>query len=198
MTDVVNEMLGDRRATAVHRVRAARSESAEQMQKSFHVLVLADDNAAATRRERVCIATFTALLHGEDCAAFYTDLLRQHDDALPAIVTILAERSLTRGPYGQSEVNAAESVPGPTFTVDDIAALYALDDRLTAAIEFAHLLVFHPRDTRRAHLQQLIDVGWTNDGIVTLAQLIGFVTFQMRVIAGLSVLADRIIERSAA
>jgi uncharacterized protein YciW len=56
------------------------------------------------------------------------------------------------------------------------------------ALEHAHLLVFHPRDADPAALQALLDGGWSTTDIVTLSQLVAFLTFQLRVIAGLRAL----------
>ena len=54
-----------------------------------------------------------------------------------------------------------------------------------------HLLVFHPRDAAPAALQALLDAGWSTTDIVTLSQIVAFLSFQIRVVAGLRVLAGR-------
>lgn len=64
----------------------------------------------------------------------------------------------------------------------------ALGARLSAALAHAHLLVFHPRDASPQALQRLLDAGWSTTGVVTLSQLVDFLTFQLRVIAGLTAL----------
>ena len=51
------------------------------------------------------------------------------------------------------------------------------------------MLVFHPRDAAPAHLQALIDAGWSTTGIVTLSQLVAFLAFQIRAVTGLRALA---------
>jgi uncharacterized protein YciW len=51
------------------------------------------------------------------------------------------------------------------------------------------LLVFRPRDASPAALQSLLDAGWSTTGIVTLSQLVAFLSFQIRVVAGLRALA---------
>jgi uncharacterized protein YciW len=35
----------------------------------------------------------------------------------------------------------------------------------------------------------MLDAGWTTDAVVTLSQLVAFLSFQIRVVAGLEVLA---------
>ena len=60
--------------------------------------------------------------------------------------------------------------------------------RLAAAFDHAHLLVFHPRDAEPPRLQALQDAGWSTTDIVTLSQIIAFLSFQIRVAAGLRIL----------
>jgi len=52
-----------------------------------------------------------------------------------------------------------------------------------------HLLVFHPRDAAASALQALLDAGWSTTDMVTLSQIAGFLSFQIRVVAGLRALA---------
>ena len=51
------------------------------------------------------------------------------------------------------------------------------------------MLVFHPRDAAPAALQALLDTGWSTTDIVTLSQIVAFMSFQIRVVTGLRVLA---------
>lgn len=64
----------------------------------------------------------------------------------------------------------------------------ALGGRLDAAFEHARLLVFRPDEARRESLDALAEAGWSTTGIVTLSQLVAFLSFQIRVIAGLRLL----------
>ena len=64
-----------------------------------------------------------------------------------------------------------------------------LGPRLAAAFDHLHLLVFHPRDAAPEALQTLLDAGWSTTDIVTLSQLAAFLSFQIRVAAGLRVLS---------
>jgi uncharacterized protein YciW len=66
-----------------------------------------------------------------------------------------------------------------------------LGPRLAAAFAHVHLLVFHPRDAESAALQALLDAGWSTTDIVTLSQTTAFLSFQIRVVAGLRTLAGR-------
>src|SRR5205085_2256000 len=66
-----------------------------------------------------------------------------------------------------------------------------LGARLAAALEHTHMLIFHPRDASPAHLQALIDAGWSTTGIVVISQLVAFLSYQIRVVTGLRVLTAR-------
>ena len=60
---------------------------------------------------------------------------------------------------------------------------------LAAAVEFAHRLTFEPVSATAQHVHQLQQAGWQTEALITLAQLIGFVSFQSRLIDGFSLLA---------
>ena len=60
---------------------------------------------------------------------------------------------------------------------------------LDAALAHASLLVERPAQAEAAHLRALEAAGWDADGIVTLSQLVSFLTFQVRLAHALGVLA---------
>ena len=62
------------------------------------------------------------------------------------------------------------------------------DARFAAAQAFAERLSLQPVSAAPQHLHALQSLGWTPRGIVTLAQLVGFVSFQSRLLAGLRLL----------
>lgn len=59
------------------------------------------------------------------------------------------------------------------------------DERLAAILRFAHTLTTDPVKADKAALLRLKDAGLTTPEVVTLAQLIAFVSYQTRVVAGL-------------
>ena len=63
--------------------------------------------------------------------------------------------------------------------------------RLTPALTFARLLTFSPVQATPGAINALTLAGWSKEGIVTLAQLIAFVSFQSRLIVGLRLLNDK-------
>ena len=81
-----------------------------------------------------------------------------------------------------------EDKAGPAHQVS-AANRKTLGARLSAVLEHAHLMVFHPRDASPAALRSLLDAGWTTTDIVTLSQLVAFLSFQIRVVTGLGAIA---------
>lgn len=69
-------------------------------------------------------------------------------------------------------------------------AFQPLEDlsRHQLAREFAHRLTFEPVAAAPEHIQALRDAGWSERGVVTLAQLVAFISFQSRLLAGLRLL----------
>ncbi|MBA3275134.1 MAG: CMD domain protein [Chloroflexia bacterium] len=60
-----------------------------------------------------------------------------------------------------------------------------------AALRHADLLTTRPADARKTDLQALKDAGFTPAGIVSLSQTIAFVSYQLRLIAGLRAYGGR-------
>lgn len=53
---------------------------------------------------------------------------------------------------------------------------------------FAQRLTFEPVAAAPEHIEALRNAGWSERGVVTLAQLVGFISFQSRLLAGLRLL----------
>ena len=103
------------------------------------------------------------------------------ESALPAAVTT--------GPYGDFPDGplTIENLAGPHW-LPDAALTAVVGERLAAALVHTHLLTYRPRDASADALQRLLDAGWSTSGVVTLSQLVSFLHFQLRVVAGLTVL----------
>lgn len=143
--------------------------------------------------ERFAVAAFVAALHGEQTiAAFYGEKLAAlgNGSALLSTVKSLAELNASKGPYGHYPEGplSKENTEGPILTIGE-ADRTVLGERLSAALEHAHLLTFRPRDANPASLQRLLTAGWSTTGVVTLSQLVSFLAFQIRIVSGLRVLA---------
>ncbi len=185
-TDVIDALAGIAPGSHLHTLRAQRPQARENAQRSYIALFRPADPGAVSLTERHAVATFVAGLHRQpDIAAFYAAGL-----GLRPVLDAEIAHGATHGPYGHFPAGklSREDSEGPTYRVSD-AARATLGPRLSAALEHAHLLVFHPRDAHDAALQALLDAGWTTTGIVTLSQLIAFLSFQIRVVAGLRSLA---------
>ncbi len=192
--DIIDLLAGVKPGSVLDRVRAQRPQTREQSQKSYLALFQPSASGDASLEERHVVASFVAGLHRySDAFEFYAAPLEDQTDEGRLLETLKAEIGAAQavGPYGHHPGGplTAEDKPGSTYRVSD-AGREALGPRLAAALEHAHLLVFHPRDANPRALQALFDAGWTTTGVVTLSQLISFVAFQVRVIAGLAVLAS--------
>ena len=67
----------------------------------------------------------------------------------------------------------------------------AVSPRLQLALDHAERLTFSPVSAEPQHLQALQNGGWSLEAIVTLSQLIAFVSFQSRLVYGLRLQGDR-------
>lgn len=189
MTDVIDTLVGIAPGSKLDAIRAQRSEARKHAQASYASLFEPKDQGSVTADERHAIAAFVAGLHGEPkTSAFYAAKLPA---ALGAAVAAEVAAARSKGPYGHFPKGplSSEDAPGPTWKVSE-AGRKALGARLAAAFEHTHMLVFHPRDASAPSLQALLDAGWSTTDVVTVSQLVSFLAYQIRVVAGLSTLAS--------
>ena len=193
-TDVIDTLAGIEPGSPLDAIRRRRPQARDQAQASYRALFKPEIAGGVTAIERFAVAVFVVGLHGDKAAAtFYADglagtgataeLRRAIDEAVAA--------AKGQGPYGSFPAGplSREDTAGPTYSV--VAETRdAIGSRLTAAFEDMHLLVFHPRDAAPAALQALLDAGWSTTDIVTLSQIAAFLSFQVRVAAGLRALAS--------
>ncbi|MBD8045215.1 CMD domain protein [Arthrobacter sp. Sa2BUA2] len=192
--DAVDTILGSSPGSALDTLRRRRPVTHENTQASYLALFHPDDLADAGLTERFAVAVFAASLHGSQAAAeFYGRGLAAAgaDPGLRAALREAAASGAAQGPYGKYREPGLrnEDREGPRWTAAP-AVREALGLRLAAALEHAHLLVFRPRESSPAALEALVDAGWSTTGIVTLSQLVAFLSYQLRVIAGLRLLTD--------
>ncbi|CAN7729026.1 CMD domain protein [Rhizobium sp. LjRoot258] len=203
--DIIDLLAGIEPGSFLDRIRGERPETRLNVQKSHLALFEPVAEGDVTRAERLAIASFVTRLHrAENAAEFYAAKLADVNGgaSLVASISTEIEKGTAEGPYGRYLAGplSAEDVPGPTFVVSE-SSRAVLGARLTAALEHAHLLVFRPREASPDALQKLIDSGWTATGIVTLSQIVAFLSFQIRVVAGLVALGaagEGSVARSAA
>jgi CMD domain protein len=195
MSDVIDTLAGIAPGSPLDAIRNQRLQARTHAQASYDSLFKPLSEADASKLERAAIACFVAGLHGRpEMEAFYGTALAEAGaplawkDAIAAAV----EAAKGQGPYGRYPKGplSAEDKAGPVFKTS-AAERSALGVRLAAAFEHAHMLVFHPRDAAPPYLQALIDAGWSATGIVVISQLVAFLSYQIRVVAGLRVLKAR-------
>jgi len=188
MNDVIDTLVGISPGSKLDAIRAQRSEARKHAQASYASLFDPRDWGGVTAEERFAVASFVAGLHGEpQTDAFYSSKLAA---GLRAAIAAEAAVAKTKGPYGSYPKGplSAENTAGPTYRVGE-GSRGTLGRRLAAAFEHTHMLVFHPRDAAAPALQALLDAGWSTTDIVTLSQLVAFLSYQIRVVAGLRVLS---------
>lgn len=187
--DVIDHLVGIAPGSHLDGLRAQRVQARTNAQTSYLSLFQPDDPHSFSLLERFAVAVFVAELHQQPAiAAFYAEGLAAQPGGAVLAPTIEAEaaRGVTHGPYGHFPAGplSVEDTDGLVFTPGITPG-----PKLAAALAHAHMLVFHPRDAAAEHLRALEAAGWTVDGIVTLSQLVAFLSFQIRVIVGLRALA---------
>ena len=182
MTDVIDQLAGIPPGSALDQARRQREQARVHAQASHDLLLLPADPGGFAVAERWAVAAFVAALHNQaEAAAYYGQGLASRAPDLAGKVAAAATRGQATGPHGAYPAGplSREDTPAPGFAADA-----ALGPRLAAALEHAHMLVFHPRDAAQDHLQRLVDAGWSTPAIVTLSQLVAFLSFQIRAVAG--------------
>jgi CMD domain protein len=193
--DVIDALVGITPDSPLSAIRARRPEARAHAQATYRALFAPAAPGTVTALERFAVGGFVAGLHGATAiAAFYGARLAESGAAAAlrnAVDAGIAEAGAS-GPYGRYPAGplSREDADGPSYRVG-AAMRGTLGPRLAAAFEHVHMLVFHPRDAAPASLQALLDAGWSTTDIVTLSQIVAFLSFQIRVVTGLRTLAGR-------
>jgi len=194
-SDVIDALVGIAPGSALDAIRARRPEARAHAQATYRALFTPEALGNISAQERFAVGTFVAGLHGATAvAAAYGARLAETGaptgvkDAVEAAI----KEARTRGPYGSYPAGplSREDTAGPIYRVG-AATRQPLGRRLASAFEHTHMLVFHPRDAAPASLQALLDDGWSTTDVVTLSQIVAFLSFQIRVVIGLRTLAGR-------
>lgn len=189
--DIIDHLAGLQPGSKGERLRARRPVTKEGAEASYRALFSPADASQVSRAERFAVAAFVAGLHAQpEIAGFYETRLKQAGgESLTLALSAAVVKGAASGPFGDYPQGplSKENTQGKVFTVAQVERA-ALGARLAAALEHAHLLVFHPRDASPQALGRLLEAGWSTDGAVTLSQLVAFLSFQIRVVAGLKVL----------
>src|SRR5688572_2202644 len=82
--------------------------------------------------------------------------------------------------------------------LDNLPAMPSDDERAHAILNFAEVLTEHPVEGDRIALLKLPAAGLGTPEVITLAQLIAFVAYQVRVVSGLQAMAAAVPTDAAA
>ena len=202
--DVIDELLGVTPGSAIDELRARRPVTRANAQASYDALFTPEYPGTVSAVERFAVAAFVTGLHASAATQrYYAEQLanaatapvaapsaRALPQAVAAEIAAVLASGRANGPYGAYPAGplSVEDTEGPSYRVAP-ERRDVLGARLAAALEHAHLLVFRPREASPAALQALLDAGWSTSDIVTLSQLVAFLTFQIRVVAGLELLS---------
>ncbi len=195
MTDVIDTLAGIAPGSALDKARDNRLEARKHAQASYDALFAPKNFGSFSALERFAVAAFVAGLHGRpETRDFYAGMLEQAGASPELRVAVASEvvNGHSSGPYGH--------YPRGPLTLEDKEGMvygigaserHVLGPRLSAAFEHTHMLVLHPRDAAPPSLQVLLDAGWSTTDIVTLSQLVSFLSFQIRVVTGLKAMTAR-------
>ena len=195
MTDVIDTLAGIASGSPLDKARNNRPEARKHAQASYDALFQPAAFGSFSKLERFAVAAFVAGLHGrEETRDYYTKKLEEAGASPELRVVVSGEvmNGHSSGPYGHYPHGplTIEDKEGMTYGIG-ASERHVLGPRLSAAFEHAHMLVLHPRDAAPPSLQELLNAGWSTTDIVTLSQLVSFLSFQIRVVAGLKAMTAR-------
>lgn len=155
-TDLIDDVVGLTPASALYAARHARKKVSGATQGSYELFF---DPAAAglTIQERLLVAYYASVLSRSSalCTHYREAAFKHGADA--AMLAALSDNDLSRLPQG----------------------------RLLALLVFTGKLIDKPVEGDQAAVQALQAAGVSTPDIVTLAQLIAFLSYQTRLVAGL-------------
>ena len=160
--DVINHLAGIAADSPLGQLRAQRPEVVRSAQGSYAALLEPDDPGGVRRNEREMIALRVAVLTPSPAVAAH-HRARLHD--LGASDAVIA---------------AVEHFPDGA----------GLSPRETAILGYTDRLTREPNTAAPAHIEALKVAGLRPQEIVTIAQLIAYMSFAVRLLAGLRLLAE--------
>ncbi|HLZ29507.1 MAG TPA: alkylhydroperoxidase domain protein [Chloroflexota bacterium] len=160
-SDVISQLAGIQPGSALAELRAQRPEATRHAQGSYAALFDPEDVADLSTVDRLATALRVATLHAAPAAGGHY------------------RHRLVSVENGQVVARSVEAPDG------------AMSPRLRAILRHADLLATAPAQARPADLQALAEVGLSTRAIVTLSQVIAFVSFQVRVLRGLQLIGGQ-------
>lgn len=160
--DIINELAGLTPGAPLAQLRAERPEAVRAAQASYLTLLEPGDLAGVSRDEREMVALRVALLTPDVALAEWHRARLRDLGVDDATVTAVAQ-----------------------FPADG-----ALSPRAIAILRHTDLLTHEPGASTPDHIAALKATGLTPRDIVTLSQLIAYLSFEVRLLAGLRLLAE--------
>lgn len=160
--DIINQLAGITDDSPLGKLRASREVTFNAAQGSFKALLEPDDPGGVSRFER-------------DAIAYRVAFLEQSQPVAELHRTRLQENSASGG-----EIEAIEDYPETGV----------LPARLNAMLAHVDLLTLEPSAASPEALTALRTAGLSTRDIVTISQLIAFVSFQVRLLASLRVMKE--------
>jgi CMD domain protein len=162
--DVIDELAGVIPGSKLADLRTQRPQIVRYAQGSYEALLAPKDEGGLTQIERELIALRVALLGGDkQLAAWHKERLQEHA-------------------VGEAIISAVEQFPKGSALPPRETALFTHIDRVVTA----------PAASTREQLAELAEVGFSPRDIVTIGQLIGFVSFQLRALVGLRLVTEEV------
>jgi CMD domain protein len=154
-TDVINQLAGIEPGSAVDQVRRQRPETLQYAQGSYLALFEPDDPGGVSRLEREAIGLRVAVLESAP------GLAAHHRGRLEAL--------------GVSSEDIAD--------IDADPGAESLPPRLRAILKHVDLLTRSPRDGSPEALAELKRAGLAARDIVTISQIVAYLSYQVRMVA---------------
>jgi CMD domain protein len=163
-SDVIDELSGATPGAKLAELRAQRPQIVQYAQGSYEALLEPKDGNSLSQLERELIALRVALLGGEQRLAAW------HKERLQRLAV------------DEATLSAVEHFPaGNVFSARETALLTHIDRVVTA-----------PAASTKEQLAELAAAGFSPRDIVTIGQLIGFVSFQLRALVGLRLVTEEV------
>lgn len=159
--NVVERLVGVRPNSALAQALAERSEIMSLTQASHDAVIIPHMSGGLSHSERAALAERIARLSGSD------DLAKHYRSCLQSA--------------GGNEL---------LMDVADAKQLTFGTDRIKAIVKFTDLVTQRPRDATKQDIQALKDAGISEADIVRLTEVLAFVNYQLRVVAGLKLAGE--------
>lgn len=160
--DLLNHGAGITPGSPLAQLRAERKDVSDAAQRSYQALLEPDDPTGVSRDEREMIALRVAVLTSS-----------------PPLIAWHRGRLRTLG-ASDATIAAIEQLPTSAARSAQEQAILQYVDRLTLA----------PDTATAGHMKELQAAGLSPRDIVTMAQLIALLSFEVRVLAGLRLLGE--------